>query len=127
MTCRSCGNADAVGTPARIPWPIDDARHNVWLLACELAALEGHLVDGRRCAKCVTKHLATVAALAREGLTLDNAGDERALLQRVLQAVDASGWAPNTAPVAARELLRSARRAVCERQLQLAGMPNVLR
>lgn len=127
-TCLSCKGHDAVGAAGpRNVFPIDDARHNVWLLACELSALEGHLQAGRRCAKCVTKHLATVESLAREGMTLDHAAGDWALFERVIATVAAAGWQVNVHPSAAAAQLRAVRRAVCERQLQLAGLPNVLR
>ncbi len=57
------------------PWPIDDPRHNLVLLAQELLLLEGHLADpDRRCPSCVTKHALTARGLADEGRRLDARG-----------------------------------------------------
>lgn len=71
-----CGQGAATGTPHGVsagnPWPLDDPRHNLVLLAQELLLLEGHLADPeRRCPSCVTKHALTVRALADEGRRLD--------------------------------------------------------
>lgn len=110
------------------PWRIDDARHNVWQLCCELGNLEGHLDDrDRGCVKCITKHLATIEGLASEGIGLDGGDELRPLFERVLAAVDAAGWRSDTTPEEARTLIRLARRACCTAQLQLAGAPNILR
>ena len=55
------------------PWPIDDARHNLTLLAQELTLLEGHLGDaGRSCPECITKHALAASGLAQEGSRLAN-------------------------------------------------------
>lgn len=114
-------------TPTANPFPIDDARHNVWPLCRELSNLEGHLDEpGRRCVKCIAKHLSAIEGLAREGIGLDNAAQLRPLFLQVIDAVDAATWRPGVAPEAARELIRQARRACCSAQLQLAGAPNVL-
>ncbi len=72
-----CGNKGAAvhGASAGNPWPLDDARHNLVLLAQELLLLEGHLADPeRRCPSCLTKHALTVRALADEGRRLDGGG-----------------------------------------------------
>ena len=72
-----CGNngTAAHGVSAGNPWPLDDARHNLVLLAQELLLLEGHLADPeRRCPSCVTKHALTVRGLADEGRRLDSGG-----------------------------------------------------
>ena len=72
-----CGNKSAAahGASAGNPWPLDDARHNLVLLAQELLLLEGHLADPeRRCPSCVTKHALTVRALADEGRRSDPQG-----------------------------------------------------
>ena len=54
------------------PWPIDDARHNLTLLAQELTLLEGHLGDeGRSCPECITKHALAASGLAQEGRRLE--------------------------------------------------------
>ena len=69
--CGKQGSA-AHGVSAGNPWPIDDPRHNLVLLAQELLLLEGHLADPeRQCPSCVTKHALTVRGLADEGRRLD--------------------------------------------------------
>ena len=72
--CGKQGDA-AHGVSAGNPWPLDDPRHNLVLLAQELLLLEGHLADPeRRCPSCVTKHALTVRGLADEGRRLDLSG-----------------------------------------------------
>ncbi|MCB9739388.1 MAG: hypothetical protein H6747_08965 [Deltaproteobacteria bacterium] len=113
--------------PTANPWPIDDARHNVWQLCRELANLEGHLDDpGRNCVKCITKHLACIEGLAQEGIGLDHSAALQPLFRQVIDAVASAGWAPGVPPEAARELIRQARRACCTAQLRNAGAPNIL-
>ncbi len=93
------------------PWPIDDARHNLLLLAQELTLLEGHLGDETRsCPECITKHALSAHALAQEASRMEQGQQFGALWRATGQVVGQTLREPNLEAV--RQLRQGVVRAI---------------